>query len=143
MIIKEIKEFTPEYLKAAQELTVKLDPDLSLLTEENFRVILESGNSRLFFIFVEDNIAGMLTVGIYYTPSGSKAWIEDVVINDGYRGLGLGKAIVQYAVDFVRSENISQLMLTSNPKRVAANELYKSLSFEQKETNVYRMKFEQ
>ena len=40
-----------------------------------------------------------------------------------------------------QSKQIPTLMLTSNPKRVAANKLYQAMGFERKETNVYRMKF--
>ena len=32
-------------------------------------------------------------------------------------------------------------MLTSRPSRVVANQLYQSLGFEKRETNVYKMKF--
>lgn len=81
----------------------------------------------------------MLTVGIYHSPTGGKAWIEDVVIDEAYRGKGLSKMLVRHAIDFVKSQGISALMLTSNPKRTAANKLYQTMGFEQKETNVYRM----
>lgn len=47
--------------------------------------------------------------------------------------------LVRHAIDFVKSQGISALMLTSNPKRTAANKLYQTMGFEQKETNVYRM----
>lgn len=47
--------------------------------------------------------------------------------------------LVRHAIDFVKSQGIPALMLTSNPKRTAANKLYQTMGFEQKETNVYRM----
>ena len=81
----------------------------------------------------------MLTVGVYLSPTGSKAWIEDVVVDDMFRGRGLGRKLVTHAIDYCKSQNINTLMLTSNPKRVAANALYQSLGFERKETNVYKM----
>ena len=56
----------------------------------------------------------MLTVGIYHSPTGGKAWIEDVVIDEAYRGKGLSKMLVRHAIDFVKSQGISALMLTSN-----------------------------
>ena len=48
----------------------------------------------------------MLTVGIYYTPTGGKAWIEDVVLDTTYRGKGLSKILVRHAIDFVKSQGI-------------------------------------
>jgi ribosomal protein S18 acetylase RimI-like enzyme len=48
---------------------------------------------------------------------------------------------VAHAIEFTKSKGIPLLMLTSNPKRIAANKLYQAMGFERKETNVYRMKF--
>ena len=84
----------------------------------------------------------MLTVGIYKSPTGTKAWIEDVVVDGSYRGQGLGRLLVEHAIAFSKSLGADSLMLTSNPSRIAANKLYQSLNFTQKETNVYRMTFE-
>lgn len=141
MFVEQIKKFTPEYFQSVCDLVRKLDDGLPLPTKDEFIELLESDNSYLFFIRDENSVAGMLTVGIYRSPTGSKAWIEDVVIDDKFRGSGLGKIIVQYAIEFIESKNIDSLMLTSNPTRIAANGLYRSLSFVRKETNVYRMQF--
>ena len=111
------------------------------LTESMFRQLVESANSHLFFLIKDEQIAGMLTVGIYYSPTGGKAWIEDVVVDEAFRGQGLSKLLVAHAIEFTKSQQIPSLMLTSNPKRIAANKLYQKMGFERKETNVYRMKF--
>ena len=111
------------------------------LTETMFRQLIESANSHLFFLMKGEEIAGMLTVGIYFSPTGGKAWIEDVVVDQAFRGQGLSKLLVAHAIEFTRSQGIPSLMLTSNPKRVAANKLYQTMGFGRKETNVYRMKF--
>ena len=84
-------------------------------------------------------IAGMLTIGTYLSPTGSKAWIEDVVVDEEYRGYGFGRMLVAHAIDYCRSQGIETMYLTSNPKRVAANGLYQSIGFERKETNMYKM----
>ena len=112
------------------------------LTETMFRQLIDSENSHLFFLMKEGQIAGMLTVGIYYSPTGGKAWIEDVVVDETFRGQGLSKRLVAHAIEFTQSKRIPSLMLTSNPKRIAANKLYQAMGFSRKETNVYRMKFE-
>lgn len=108
-------------------------------TEHNYRELIAAPHSHLFLLYRGDSVVGMLTVGIYFSPTGSKAWIEDVVVDEASRGLGLGRMLVAYAIDYCRQQQVSTLMLTSNPKRIAANALYRSLGFEQKETNVYRM----
>ena len=139
--IIEIKTYSPEYHEAMQRFLNQLTTSPMVLTEDMFHQLLASQNSHLFFIMKDEQIAGMLTVGIYYSPTGGKAWIEDVVVDETFRGQGLSKLLVAHAIEFVKSQQIPLLMLTSNPKRIAANKLYQAMGFERKETNVYRMKF--
>ena len=139
--IIEIKTYSPKYHEAMQRFLNQLTTSPMVLTESMFHQLLSSENSHLFFIMKDEQIAGMLTVGIYYSPTGGKAWIEDVVVDETFRGQGLSKLLVAHAIEFVKSQQIPLLMLTSNPKRIAANKLYQAMGFERKETNVYRMKF--
>jgi GNAT superfamily N-acetyltransferase len=139
--IVEIESYSAEYHEAMQRFLDQLTTNPMTLTESMFRQLIESTNSHLFFLIKEEQIAGMLTVGIYYSPTGGKAWIEDVVMDQAFRGQGLSKLLVAHAIEFTKSKGIPLLMLTSNPKRIAANKLYQAMGFKRKETNVYRMKF--
>ena len=139
--IVEIKNYSLEYQEAMQRFLDQLTSSPMTLSEEMFNQLLASPNSHLFFLLKDEQIAGMLTVGIYHSPTGGKAWIEDVVIDESFRGQGLSKLLVAHAIEFTKSKQIPLLMLTSNSKRVAANKLYQTMGFERKETNVYRMKF--
>ena len=139
--IIEIKTYSQEYHEAMQRFLNQLTTSPMVLTESMFHQLLASENSHLFFIMKDEQIAGMLTVGIYYSPTGGKAWIEDGVVDETFRGQGFSKLLVAHAIEFVNSKQIPLLMLTSNPKRIAANKLYQAMGFERKETNVYRMKF--
>ena len=108
-------------------------------TEGDYRRLLDAPSSPLFLLLANDAVVGMLTVGIYLSPTGSKAWIEDVVVDEALRGLGLGRKLVSHAINYCKEQGAHTLYLTSKPKRIAANALYQSLGFEQKETNLYRM----
>ena len=139
--IIKIQSYSTEYHEAMQRFLDQLTTNPMTLTEEMFRQLLASPNSHLFFLMKDEQIAGMLTVGIYHSPTGGKAWIEDVVVDEAFRGQGLSKLLVAHAIEFTKSQGIPSLMLTSNPKRIAANRLYQAMGFGRKETNVYRMKF--
>ena len=139
--IIKIQSYSPEYHEAMQRFLDQLTTNPMTLTEEMFRQLLASPNSHLFFLMKDEQTAGMLTVGIYHSPTGGKAWIEDVVVDETFRGQGLSKLLVTHAIEFTKSQGIPSLMLTSNPKRIAANKLYQAMGFGRKETNVYRMKF--
>ena len=140
--IIEINTYSAEYHEAMHRFLDQLTTHPMTVTETMFRQLIDSENSHLFFLMKEGQIAGMLTVGIYYSPTGGKAWIEDVVVDEAFRGQGLSKQLVAHAIEFTQSKQIPLLMLTSNPKRIAANKLYQAMGFSRKETNVYRMKFE-
>ncbi len=139
MEIIEIKKYNSDYLVVIQKLLSELMGKPVQFPESSFKEILSSENSHLFFLKDKESVIGMFTVGIYKSPTGSKAWIEDVVVDNNVRGKGLGRLIMEYAISYVKSLCVETLMLTSNPSRVIANKLYQSLGFEQKETNVYRM----
>ena len=108
--------------------------------EGELQRIIADPASHLFVARIEERVAAMLTLGSYLSPTGCKAWIEDVVVDEAFRGRGLGRELVEFAIQYCKTHlALCTLMLTSNPTRVAANELYRSSGFEQKITNVYKL----
>jgi ribosomal protein S18 acetylase RimI-like enzyme len=75
-------------------------------------------------------------------PTGLRAWIEDVVVDEAARGAGVGAALSRAALEEARRRNVRSLELTSRPSREAANAMYVKLGFVQRNTNVYRFSFE-
>lgn len=120
-------------------LSKQLTSSKVMMGKDDLTAIIEAVNSHLFIVYCEDEPAGMLTLGDYVTPTGHKAWIEDVVIDEAFRGKALGKELVEYAITYARSIGVKTLMLTSRPSRVAANRLYQKVGFLLKETNLYKM----
>lgn len=136
--VLEIKDFSEENRIHVQRFLKVLVGEGMTLSESSFCQILDSGCSHLFFVYYESCVAGMLTVGVYESPTGRKAWIEDVVVDPVFQGKGLGKKLVEHAIQFSEKMGANTLMLTSNPKRISANFLYQSQGFERRETNVYK-----
>ena len=83
-------------------------------------------------------IVGSMTLVVFRIPTGVRAWIEDVVVDESARGTGAGEALNRAAIDLAYSLGARTIDLTSRPSRVAANRLYQKLGFEQRETNIYR-----
>ena len=83
-------------------------------------------------------ILGSLTLVVFRIPTGMRAWIEDVVVDEAGRGQGVGEALNRFALDLARAEGCKTVDLTSRPSREAANRLYQRLGFQARETNVYR-----
>ena len=63
--------------------------------------------------------------------------MEDVVVHENHRGKGLDKKLMNELLRIAKNKKIKSVHLTSNPKRVAARKLYRSLGFEQKKTGVF------
>lgn len=138
-MIHEATHYSEPLRQRLEELQNQLTPQPSLLSEQTLRAVLDDSASHLYLLEEESRVVGMLTLGIYHSPTGSKAWIEDVVVDDACRGRGYGRALVAHAIEEARKAGVAQLMLTSNPLRVAANKLYQAMGFEKKETNCYKM----
>jgi ribosomal protein S18 acetylase RimI-like enzyme len=85
----------------------------------------------------ESLIVGTLTLVVFRIPTGLRAWIEDVVVDEGARG-GVGTALTNAAIAKARDAGCKTVELTSRPSREAANHLYQKLGFEVRDTNVYR-----
>ena len=47
----------------------------------------------------DDAIVGMLTLALFRLPTGVRAWIEDVVVDEAARRLGAGRALVEVALE--------------------------------------------
>jgi ribosomal protein S18 acetylase RimI-like enzyme len=138
-MITQATHYSEPLRQRLEELLNQLTPQPSTLSEQTLRAVLDNSASRLYLLEEEGRVVGMLTLGIYVSPTGSKGWIEDVVVDDACRGRGYGRMLVAHAIEEARKAGVTQLMLTSNPLRVAANKLYQAMGFEKKETNCYRM----
>lgn len=143
MHIEEVTANTTGLTDAINRFLCLLTSTGHPITESDLAALIASGNSHLFVAIDEQgSYAGMITVGIYRSPTGKKAWIEDVVVDEAYRGRGVGKQLTQHAIAFARLQQVKLLSLTSNPARIAANQLYPNVGFLRKETNVYVMRFD-
>lgn len=86
----------------------------------------------------EGEIVGMLTLAVFGIPTGVRAWIEDVVVDEAARGRGVGAVLTRRALELAAAAGAKTVELTSRPSRDAANRLYRRLGFVPRETNVYR-----
>ena len=100
--------------------------------------MIDSDDTVLFVARVDGVILGSLTLAFYRIPTGTKAWIEDVVVDADARGHGVGELLNRSALDEARSRGAKDVSLTSRPSREAANRLYQRIGFEPRDTNVYR-----
>lgn len=138
--IERIQTFSIETLEAFNKLLSQLDTKIPKRTEEFVREVLESPSVLVFVARDINNgtIIAMATLVIFHVLSGKRATIEDFVVDQAYRGRGIGRKLLQIILETARKEGISHLDLTSRSFRIAANNLYLSLGFKKRDTNAYR-----
>ena len=103
---------------------------------------MADGATTLFVARDDGAIVGMLTLATFQIPTGVRAWIEDVVVDDAARGTGVAAALVQAALDLSAEVGARTVDLTSRPDREAAHRLYPRMGFETRQTTVYRRTLE-
>ena len=105
--------------------------------------IVDSEASTLLIARDESGrIVGSMTLAMFRIPTGLRAWIEDVVVDEDARGRGIGRVLNERALELARDAGARTVDLTSRPSREAANRLYQRLGFVERETNVYRYTFD-
>ncbi|MFL5321524.1 MAG: GNAT family N-acetyltransferase [Myxococcaceae bacterium] len=134
-------ELARESSERLETAVARLLPQLSSARPPNgmeLAEILESPGTKLFVARVDEEIVGILTLVVVRIPSGVRAWIEDVIVDEAQRGRGIGEALTRTALQEARVAGARSVDLTSRPIREAANRLYERCGFVRRDTNYYR-----
>ena len=140
----EVVEVDDELVAAFERLTPQLSSSSAAPGADQLAAIVSSPATVMFIARNVDTgqIVGSLTLALFRIPTGMRAWIEDVVVDEAARGQGVGSELNHAALERARQDGAKTVDLTSRPTREAANRLYKRLGFVQRETNVYRFSLE-
>ena len=130
-----------ELYQAFQRLIPQLTQTSAPPTLDLLHALLADTSSTLLLARDESNkIVGALTLIIYKVPTGIRSLIEDVIVDESARGKKVGELLMKKAIEVAKEKGAGNISLTSNPSRVAANNLYVKLGFQKRETNAYQMK---
>ena len=100
--------------------------------------IVASGAATLFVARLQNRIVGALTLVAFRIPTGLQTRIEDVVVDEAFRGRRVAEKLARAALETARRMGARSTDLTSRPSRQAANRLYTRMGFERRESNLYR-----
>lgn len=105
--------------------------------------ILENKNPiTLVYCIENDIIIGIAAMCTYKVISGSKGWIEDVVVNKNSRGKSVGQKLIEKLLETAKEKNLSEVLLFTEDHRIPAINLYNKLGFKQKESRIFVLKEE-
>ena len=137
-VIEEATVVDDELVDAFARLIPQLSSSSPPPGREELAAIVDAPDSVLYVARLDGRIVGSLTLALYRIPTGCKAWIEDVVVDEAASRRGIGEALNRAALDEARRRGAKDVSLTSRPSREAANRLYQRIGFERRETNLYR-----
>ncbi|MBI5962189.1 MAG: GNAT family N-acetyltransferase [Chloroflexi bacterium] len=137
IVTRADKELYDAFQRLVPQLTNNNPPPsldhLTALVRDSSSTLMVARNERA-------EIIGALTLTVYRVPTGVRSIIEDVIVDNSARGLGIGEALMKHAIEVAREKNASNISLTCNPMREAANRLYQRMGFKKRETNAYQYK---
>ncbi len=124
------------------EAFARLVPQLSKTSVPPDRAALDrivsSPAVTLLVARTDGKISGTLTLVMFPIPTGMRAWIEDVVVDEAAGRKGIGTELSREALRIAQQAGARTVDLTSRPSRVAAGRLYEKIGFQPRETRVYR-----
>ena len=110
------------------EITISLSE-----AAEIFQRIESYPNYHIYIAEQSGEVLGTFSLAIMdnLAHHGAKSGlIEDVVVDKKHRGQGIGKEMMQYAMDLCRKYACYKTCLSSNLKRERAHAFYESLGFQ-------------
>ena len=141
MTITEANRMEEAIVLAFRRLMPQLSPTNPPPTAEALAALIDSPSRLLLARDDAGKIMGTATLSVFRIPSGLRCRIEDVVVDQGVRGQGVGAELTRQAIVLAEEMGAPGVDLTSNPQRKAANRLYQRLGFQPRETNLYRYEF--
>jgi ribosomal protein S18 acetylase RimI-like enzyme len=136
--VEAVGHVTDELVEACLRLLLQLSSSAAPLSADDLARIANHQANTLFVARSQGAIVGMLTLVTFPLPSGLRARIEDVVVDQDARGQGVGTALTMAALGLAQQQGARSVDLTSRASRVAANRLYQQLGFQLRDSNVYR-----
>jgi ribosomal protein S18 acetylase RimI-like enzyme len=130
---------TPAIVDAMARLVPQLSTSNPPPTTAELSDVVASPATDLF-IALDDGgtIIGTATLVTFRIPTGMRAWIEDVIVDENATNRGVATAMTKAMLDRARERGCVSVDLTSRPSREAANHVYQKVGFEPRVTNVYR-----
>jgi ribosomal protein S18 acetylase RimI-like enzyme len=140
MQVDIVAQADDELFEAFQRLVPQLTKNHPPPSRDDLAALVQDPSSTLMVVRNDrKEIVGALTLSVYRVPTGVRSIIEDVIVDESARGMGIGEALMKRAIDLAREKGAGNISLTSNPVREAANRLYLRMGFKKRQTNAYQI----
>ena len=144
----ELRELNENDLESLIKLYEQLDGANGDFTAEDARKIWKAeieGNKKIKYFGAVEKDKVISTCYCLIIPNltrlgSSIAFVENVVTDSEYRGQGLGRNVMEKAIEFARENNCYKVILQSASFRKEAHQIYKNLGFDGESKKAFIMK---
>ena len=120
----------------------ELVPDDTKQTRALEKILSDESVGRIHVARDGGKVVAMasLIYGISTAEGGLAASFEDMVVLQGYRGKGIGSALLEYVIAEARKQGVLRLMLLTDKQNKRAQALYRKLGFAESSMKAMRLK---
>ena len=120
----------------------ELVPDDTKQTRALEKILSDESVGRIHVAREGGKVVAMasLIYGISTAEGGLAASFEDMIVLPGYRGKGIGTALLGYVVAEARKQGVLRLMLLTDRQNKRAQALYRKLGFVESTMKAMRLK---
>ncbi len=140
--VEVVREANDEVTAAMCQLVPQLSTTAGPPERTAVQMIVGSEATTLLAARLDGKIVGFLALVMFPIPTGFRAWIEDVIVDETARGRGIGEALTRKALGLAEAAGARTVDLTTRPHREAAGRLYERVGFAERTTRNYRYTFD-
>jgi GNAT superfamily N-acetyltransferase len=120
----------------------ELVPDDAKQTRALEKILSDESVGRIHVARDAGKVVGMasLVYGISTAEGGLAASFEDFIVLPGYRGKGIGAALLQHVIGEAKKQGVLRLTLLTDKQNKRAQALYRKLGFDESTMKAMRLK---
>ena len=124
--LEEVFELLDELYENKIEYSIFVEKYKSSLKDDNFYGIVATEDSKVVGVLIARAINRL-------AKRKNILFIDDLIVNEKYRNTGIGKLLIQNAVDYAVSIDCESLELTSLISNTNAHRFYENNGFEKRQ----------
>ena len=107
-------------------VSVEPYPKKYIFEEKDYPSYIANPNKTIYFAYIDSQLAGQIDVSKHWN---AYAWINDFFVDVHFRSHGVGRAMMQKAVDWAKIRNLPGIMLETQDVNVQACRFYENFGF--------------